>query len=94
MVNRCEPLQRRHARTSQRCCQAWTKRYVTRAGCSNVTRRRCCVTGAQVGPNRSRYLRGTWEPRISAWAKCQASEPQGEPLGVRVRRMEEANAVL
>jgi hypothetical protein len=32
MVNRCEPLQRRHGGASQRCCQAWTKRYVTRPG--------------------------------------------------------------
>ena len=51
MVNPGEPLQASSPRTSQRCCQAWTKRYVARSGCSELIRRRCRATGVEAGPN-------------------------------------------
>ena len=56
-VNPGEPPQASSHRTSQRCCQAWTKRYVARSGRSELARRRCRATGVEAGPNPRRFRR-------------------------------------
>ena len=62
-VNRGKPLQRRHSRQAKGAMRLGPKGRVARNGRSNVARRRCRTTGVQAGPNLSRYLSETWEPR-------------------------------